>query len=127
MANNVIIKDATGGSFLLKTVYDPTANVHLSLHQIGAANTSTVARVPAAGVPTSLLATNNARLGVEFYNDSNGVVWVLRGLGTVSNANYSFQLNARDYFSENPTTFTGVYSAIWQFANGAIMTTELTA
>ena len=126
-SNNLLILDGGSDPKLLQTKYDSTANVHTTIHRAPPANTATVNRVSASNTSTQLIASNDSRLGIEFYNDSNNVVYILRGTGTANSTNYSFVLNSGDYYNDMPTQFLGAYQAVWLFANGGIQTTEMTA
>lgn len=126
-SNNLLILDGGSDPKLLATKYDSTANVHTTIHRQPPANTVSVSRVAASVTSGLLLASNESRLGVEFYNDSNNSAYVLRGTGTANATNYSFILNSGDYYNDIPTQFLGAYQVVWAAANGGIQISELTA
>jgi hypothetical protein len=126
-SNNLLILDGGSDPKMLSTKYDSVANVHTTIHRQPPANTANVNYVTASTSSKLLLSSNEYRLGVEFYNDSNSTVYVLRGSGTANSTNYSFILNTGDYYNDIPTIYTGAYQAIWAVANGGIAASELTS
>lgn len=71
---------------------------------------------------TSLIAANTSRKEVEFYNNSAAILYLLKGTGTASTANYTVQLNQGDYYSSN---ITSAFQGIWASdAGGSVLITE---
>lgn len=73
---------------------------------------------------TQLIAANAARKEVEFYNNSSAILYLLKGTGTASSANYTVQLNQGDYYT---TDITSALTGVWASdAGGSVLITEST-
>lgn len=86
-------------------------------------NTATKANVSGAAASTTLLASNDARLGASIWNDSAAVLYVDLTGGTATASSCSVKLNADAYF-EVPYGYTGLITGIWASATGAARVTE---
>jgi hypothetical protein len=88
--------------------------------------TATRSNVAAAVSDTSLLASNAARKGAIFYNDSTAILYLAYGAGAASVTSYSVQIPANGYFELPPQPiYTGAIRGIWATANGNCRITEL--
>ena len=87
--------------------------------------TPTLSNTTASVTSVTVLASNAARLGAMFTNDSNSVAYVKFG-STASTTSHTVKMIANAYY-EVPFAYTGIITAIWVSANGAMRATELTA
>lgn len=87
--------------------------------------TTTISRVNNATSSTSLLASNAARKGMFFYNDSVTDCNVALA-GTASATVFSFKLTAGSHFTwpDASLMYTGAVSVICTLASGAVQATE---
>ena len=60
---------------------------------------------------TEITALDSAKLGVTVYNNTNGIVYIKLGGGTVSSTSFSVLLRSNDYY-EAPYRFEGSITAI---------------
>lgn len=123
--NLATIKAASTASVTTDTslvvAISPNSN---TVRQAGTA-TSAITSVSGSVTTVQLLASNAARKGAAFYNDSASVLYLKLGV-TASTTSYTVQLVAGAYY-ELPTTivYTGEIDGIWTSAVGAVRITEL--
>lgn len=103
------------------------ASVDLAGNQrVIAVRATTPAQSSVAGNASSvsLLASNAARKGATFFNDSSAVLYLKLGT-TASTTSYTAQLASNGYY-EVPFNYTGAIDGIWASATGNARITELT-
>lgn len=90
------------------------------------AGTPSQSSVQDTASPTTLLASNAARLGATITNDSSGILYVKLGAGA-STTSYTKRMLQYDYY-EVPFGYTGIIDGIWftDPNDGAARITELT-
>src|SRR5260221_6963750 len=88
--------------------------------------TATRSNVAGAASDTSLLASNAARKGALFYNDSTAILYLAYGAAAASLTSYTVQVPAQGLY-EIPTqpVYTVANPGIWSAANGNVRITEL--
>lgn len=87
--------------------------------------TSTKSNVASSGSSVTVLASNTARKGAVFYNDSTQICYLDLSGGTASSTSYSVQMPANSYFELPPSTiYNGAVTGIWVSANGNMRVTE---
>lgn len=91
----------------------------------GPTATSVITSVAGANTSTQLLATNTARSGAYFYNDSTAILYLAFATSASTTA-YTVQIGAQSFF-EMPTNpvYTGAIFGIWASAAGSVRITEL--
>lgn len=96
--------------------------------QSKAAATGTITSPSIAATTTTALASNTARLGATFYNDSTGIIYIALA-ATASATAFTVKLYPGDYYElpGSNVVFTGLVSAIATVAASALRVTELTA
>ncbi len=88
--------------------------------------TATRSNVAGAASDTSLLASNAARKGALFYNDSTAILYLAYGAAAASLTSYTVQVPAQGFFEIPPQpVYTGAIRGIWSAANGNVRITEL--
>ncbi len=88
--------------------------------------TATRSNVAGAASDTSLLASNAARKGALFYNDSTAILYLAYGAAAASLTSYSVQVPAQGFFEMPPQpVYTGAIRGIWSAANGNVRISEL--
>lgn len=88
------------------------------------ASTATETSVSASASSVTLLASNPARQGAVFYNDSQATCNLKLG-ATASSTSYTVAILAGGYFElPSGAVYTGRVDAIWTAANGAMRITE---
>lgn len=112
-----------GTAIIGKVGIDQTAGQNLTKHV--RSSTGTQASVASSATSVTILASNANRLGAAVYNDSTAILYLLLGSGTASNAAYTVQMQAGNYY-EVPAFYTGAITGIWASANGNARVTELT-
>lgn len=92
---------------------------------VGGTATATLSNVSGSASSVSLLASNAARKGAVFYNDSTASLYLKFGT-TASATSFTTLIPPSGYY-ELPTTvvYTGAIDGIWSAANGAVRITEL--
>lgn len=102
-----------------------TANTTPWLTKESVSATSAVTSVASSASSVSLLASNSARLGATFYNDSMAILYLKLG-ATASTTSYTVQMAAGSYYElPTPHLYTGAIDGIWASANGNVRITEL--
>lgn len=95
-----------------------------------APSTGTITSVNDTNADTTILASNTARKGASFFNDSTEVLYLLCGAGTSSATNFSVKIAAAGYYELPYTAFgpyTGIVKGIWAAnSTGAVRVTEFT-
>lgn len=86
------------------------------------ASTGTVSSVASSATSSTMLASNAARKGFSFYNDSTSVSYAAFS-ATTSTSAFSIKMQPNSYY-ENDVLYTGVISVIWASANGFMRVTE---
>jgi hypothetical protein len=90
------------------------------------AGTATLTNVSSSASTGTILASNAARLGATFYNDSTQVCYLKFG-ATASTTSYTVQMAAGAYYElPGPHVYSGIIDGIWASANGSMRVTELT-
>lgn len=84
---------------------------------------ASLANVTASASNVTLLASNAARRGAYFFNDSTAALYLKFG-ATASTSSFTVKLAAAGYFELPQPCYTGVIDAIWESANGAVRITE---
>lgn len=75
---------------------------------------------------TTLLASNSARLGATFFNESTSTLYLKCG-ATASVSSYTVQIGPNGYWELPQPAYTGVIDGIWSAdASGAVRITEFT-
>src|SRR5260221_13193961 len=88
--------------------------------------TATRSNVAGAASDTSLLASNAARKGALFFNDSTAILYLAYGAAAASLTSYTVQVPAQGFFEIPPQpVYTGAIRGIWSAANGNVRITEL--
>jgi len=88
--------------------------------------TATRSNVAGAASDTSLLASNAARKGALFFNDSTAILYLAYGAAAASLTSYSVQVPANGFFEMPPQpVYTGAIRGIWSAANGNVRISEL--
>ncbi len=88
--------------------------------------TATRSNVAGAASDTSLLASNTARKGAIFFNDSTAILYLAYGAAAASLTSYSVQVPANGFFEMPPQpVYTGAIRGIWSAANGNVRISEL--
>lgn len=87
---------------------------------------STVTSVSASASNVTLLASNSARKGAIFYNDSTSICYVKFGT-TATSSDFTIAMDSKStiIIDSNPI-YTGRVDGIWVSATGAMKVTELT-
>lgn len=89
------------------------------------ARTATVTSVNDTNASTTLLASNDARLGATIFNDSTAILYLKLG-ATASTSSFTVKMAQDDYY-EVPSGYTGIIDGIWSAdASGAARITEIT-
>jgi hypothetical protein len=86
-------------------------------------SSASVTTVAASVASVQLLASNAARCGALFVNDSAQIAYLKFGTGA-SNGSYSVRMTSLAYY-ELPFGYTGVIHASWASASGTMQITEL--
>lgn len=86
---------------------------------------SSVTSVASSAASVTLLASNANRKQATIYNDSTQILFLKLG-AIATNASYTVQLNANDYYELPSPAYTGIVDGIWAAANGNARITELT-
>ena len=87
--------------------------------------TSTLTSVASSASTVVLLASNAARKGAYFYNDSTAILY-LAFAATASTSAYTLQIPTNGFYEMPPIpVYTGTISGIWSAANGNARITEL--
>jgi len=91
------------------------------------AATAALSNVNASATSVTVLAANSARLGFALYNDSSSAVDVKCG-SAASATSFVKRLLANEYFATKDlgVNYTGIITAIWDSATGAMRVTEFT-
>lgn len=84
---------------------------------------ATVTSVAASITNVTVLASNDARVGATFYNDSTSIAY-LKLSATATSSSFTVKLQAEEYY-ELPAGFTGVVDCTWVSATGSMRVTEL--
>lgn len=89
--------------------------------------TATVTSVSDTNTSTTILASNEYRLGATIINDSSAVLYLLLGSGDASTTNYTVRMAQYGYY-EVPFNYTGIIKGIWASDpnDGGARVTELT-
>ena len=88
--------------------------------------TATRSNVAGAASDTSLLASNAARKGALFFNDSTAILYLAYGAAAASLTSYTVQVPAQGFFEMPPQpVYTGAIRGIWSAANGNVRISEL--
>lgn len=91
----------------------------------GTTATSTLTSVSGSTSTTQLLSSNTSRSGAYFFNDSTAICY-LAFASTASTSTYTVQIQAGGFLAMPVIpVYTGIISAIWSAASGAIKITEL--
>lgn len=98
-----------------------------NLRVVSSAATGTQTSVNDSASNVTLLASNAARKGASFYNDSTQVLYI-RLQATATTANFSVKVQPDGLYElPGPTIYTGIVDGIWAAdASGACRVTELT-
>ena len=89
-------------------------------------STGTVTSVADAAVSTTLLASNAARFGATFFNDSTSTLYLKCG-ATASTTSYTVQVDPSGYWEMPHPAYTGIVDGIWSAdAAGNVRVTEFT-
>ena len=121
-----VVTSSVGSGGSDATAENQTAQIALATGPANAAVTS----VSCTTTSASLLASNTARKGASFTNDSTYIAYVLEGSGTASSTNYSFTVDPNGDYVELPTDngncYTGALQVIWESgaSGGAMRVTE---
>lgn len=130
------VKDASGATVQVAKIPDTgQATKSLSLPValasddalvtlITAATTGTQSNVASSATDVTILASNAARKGAYFYNDSTQVLFLLFAAATSSATVFTQKLAAGDSFNLLPGGYTGIVHGIWASANGTCRVTE---
>lgn len=109
-SGSTVTANAGTGTFSTNEVPSTASNIH---------------SVTAAITSTSLLATNNSRLGAMFFNDSTAILYLKLGL-VASTTSYTVQVPPGGYYELPPAhIYVGGIDGIWSAVNGAVRITEL--
>lgn len=89
--------------------------------------TTTITSVSDTNTSTTILASNEYRLGATIINDSSAVLYLLLGSGDASTTNYTVRMAQYGYY-EVPFNYTGQINGIWASDpnDGAARVTEIT-
>lgn len=101
-----------------KSLTDGTLNV------VQSATTGTLTQVNSSASSVTVLASNVARKGATFYNNSTQILYLAFG-STSSTTAFTVPLASGTFF-EMPSGYNGVVSGIWASANGNCIVTEIT-
>ena len=85
------------------------------------ADSSNTINIPASLIEVTLIATNTLRKEVTVQNNSNGVLYVIRG-GGVTSTNYNWKLKSGDHLTIDD--FRGDIKGIFSNAVGFAMVSE---
>lgn len=89
-------------------------------------STGTVTSVSDTASSTTLLASNAARLGATFFNDSTATLYLKYG-ATASTSSFTARLDPGGYHELPHPAYTGIVDGIWSAdASGAVRVTEAT-
>lgn len=107
----------------------PVANVNAAGNEIVSPANSTPTSVPDAATSTLCLASNTAREGARFFNNSTVAAYLLEDEGTASSTNFTVILQPQDFYVL-PMNVSGVYTddvkCIWASdQSGAMLVTEI--
>lgn len=87
--------------------------------------TSAVTRVATANTSHQLVASNAARKGLIFYNDSTSQQFIKFGT-TASQTDFTLRMSTQDYYELPQPVYSGRIDVLGTNSNGAIQVTELT-
>ncbi len=109
-----------------KATVDANGNLSVKQSSPPISSTATLTSVASSASTVSLLASNTARKGAYFFNDSTAILY-LAYAATSSTSAYTVQVPANSFF-EMPTepVYQGAIAGIWSAANGNARITELT-
>lgn len=134
-ATNLDIRDLSSASDSVAAVQSGTwtvqpgntANTTAWLVKEEVATTATVTSVNDSASSQSLLASNSARKGAMFFNDSSSTLYLKLGT-TASTTSYTVQIASLGYYElPNTKVYTGAIDGIWSAdSSGAVRITELT-
>lgn len=136
--SQISVKDSSGSNVLVARIPDTgQATKSLSLPVALASDDALVSLVtaPATGTQSivassatdvTLLASNAARKGAYFYNDSTQALFLLCSNATSSATVFTQKLAAGDAFQILPGGYTGIVKGLWASANGSLRVTEFT-
>lgn len=110
-----LVYGPAGGPY--ERVDDPTP---LPVRQ--SSDSSTIVRVDAAPITTTLLAANANRRGATVYNDTSLSLYLALGSGA-STETYTLKVAAGGYY-ELPFGYTGVVTGIWPSASAGTGTAD---
>lgn len=133
--NALRIVDNTSGSQLVikpastaPLATDPAVVVVLSPNSPGltaTSSTGTESNVASSATDVTILASNTARKGASFFNDSGATLYLLNASGTSTTSLYSVQVGPGGFY-EMPFGYTGVVKGFWTTAVGNARVTEFT-
>jgi hypothetical protein len=86
--------------------------------------TATISSVSASATVVTLLAANARRRGFALYNDSTSAVYVKFG-SAASSTSFTIKMVPSSYFEGELPVYSGIITAIWVSATGAMRTSEL--
>ena len=87
-------------------------------------SSATVASVSSSATSVTLLASNAARKGASFYNNSTKVLYLKLG-ATATASDFTVAMAASSYYELPQPVYTGVIDGIWASANGAVLVTSV--
>lgn len=91
------------------------------------AATATLTNVSGSATSVTLLASNAAREGAMFFNDSAAALYLKYG-ATASTSSFTVKIPAGGYHEiPGPSIYTGIIDGIWDSATGTVRVTELSA
>lgn len=88
--------------------------------------TSTLTSVNGNNTSVQLLAANSSRSGAYFYNDSTAILYLALTSASATTSAYTVQIGANGYYElpSDGSIYTGIITAIWASATGAVRITE---
>ena len=88
------------------------------------ASNANIISVAGSTSSVSILASNNARKGVNVYNDSSSAMY-LAFSSTASTSTYTVKISSGGYYEMTDPVYVGALSAVWDTATGNARITEL--
>lgn len=93
--------------------------------QTNKSSTGTITSVAASATSVSLLATNAARVGASFYNDSANQLYIALSASSATTSVFTIKIMPNSYF-DLPVDYTGAINGVWNGNLGSVRVTEFT-
>lgn len=93
--------------------------------EIASSATGTTSNVSASATAVTALSANSSRKKAVFHNDSTSVCYLKCG-SSASSTSYTYRMTQQSTVELEMPVYTGIVTAIWDSATGALRVTEFT-